>query len=215
MLVGMFYLIGVNHNAQSHPPGATLDKHQTELQLCLNESIDACHPKLIAIEESEDTLFVRNGVADESIPRNIARQHAIESMLCEPSNDEKVRIGYRHNSDICQEMFVTDLLRNCPPNLEQAAVLAVEIATMFPLRESFWIEKLKDHLQMEVIFVLGENHIDSFSCRLRALGVQSKVLFRGIGVAEARIAEFEAARRFPIENPELFCAMLQGIRRKQ
>jgi hypothetical protein len=212
----MFYLIGVNHNAQRHPPGATLDKHQTELQLRLNESIDAYRPKLIAVEESEDTLIdPRNGAADESIPRNIALLHGIDPMLCEHQDDEKAPIGYKNNLDIKLELAIAGLLCDCPLDLQDAAVLAVEIATMFPLRESFWIDKLKDHLQMEVIFVLGENHIDSFSCRLRTLGVQSKVLFRGIGVAEARIAEFEAARRFPIENPELFCAMLQRIRRKQ
>jgi len=212
----MFYLIGVNHDAQRHPPGAMLDKHQTELQLRLNESIEACDPKLIAVEESEDTLIdPRRGVADESIPRNIALLHGIDPMLCEPQDDEKAPIGYKSNLDIKQELAIAGLLCDCPLDLQDAAVLAVEIATMFPLRESFWIDKLKDHLQMEVIFVLGENHIDSFSCRLLALGVQSKVLFRGIGVTEARMAEFESARRFPIENPELFCAMLQGIRRKQ
>jgi hypothetical protein len=182
----------------------------------LNESIDAYRPKLIAVEESEDTLIdPRSGVADESIPRNIALLHGIDPMLCEPLDDEKAPIGYKNNLDIKQELAIAGLLCDCPLDLQDAAVLAVEIATMFPLRESFWIDKLKDHLQMEVIFVLGENHIDSFSCRLRALGVQSKVLFRGIGVTETKMAEFEAARRFPIENPELFCAMLQRISRKQ
>jgi hypothetical protein len=211
----MFYLIGVNHNVQRHPPGATLDKDQTEFQRRLNEAIDVHHPKLIAVEESEGTLLdKRNRVIDESIPRNAAQRHGIDLMLCEPSNDEKQRIGIMDKSQIPLELFTSGLLRNCPSSSENAAAYAVEIALIFPLREEFWIEKLKKHLRSEVIFILGEDHIDSFIRRLQALGIQGKALVRGIGVTEAKRAEFEAARRFPIENPELFCALLQGIREK-
>lgn len=198
----MFYLIGVNHNAQRHPPGATLDKDQAELQRRLNEAIDDHNPKLIAVEESVATLL-----NDESIPQNVAKQRGIEAMLCEPSNDEKSRCGYLDKPEIRLKLGFC----NCPPALEKTAADAVEIALNFPLREEFWIEKLKEHLQSEVIFVLGENHIDSFSRRLQARGIQSKVLAGGIGVIEAQRGEFEAARRFPIENPELFCAILQGM----
>jgi len=198
----MFYLIGVNHNAQRHPCGATLDKDQEELQRRLNEAIDDHHPELIAVEESVDTLL-----NDESIPRNAAEQHGIEAMLCEPSNDEKRRIGYMAKPQIGFKLSAC----NCPPSLEKTAADAVEIALNFPLREEFWLEKLKEHLRSEVIFVLGDDHIDSFSRRLQTLGIQDKVLVRGIGVTEARRAESEAARRFPIESPELFGAILQGM----
>lgn len=209
ILCCMFYLIGVNHDAQRHPPGATLDKDQTKLQRRLNEAIDVHHPKLIAVEESEDTLLDKGGVIDESIPRNAAQRRGIEAILCEPLNGEKRQIGCTDKSEIRLQL---EFLRNCPPGLEETVAYAVEIALNFPLREDFWIKKLKEHLQSEVVFVLGENHIDSFSRRLRTLGIHSKALVRGIGVTEAQMTECEAAKRFPIENPELFCAILQGIR---
>ena len=209
----MFYLIGVNHEAQRHPSGAMLDKDQRELQRRLNKAIDDHHPKLIAVEESEDTLLdKKNGVTDESIPRNFALRHKIDLMLCEPSDVEKQRIGYMDKSQIHRELFTSGLLRNCPSSLQNTAAYAVQIALIFPLREELWIEKLKEHLQSEVIFILGEDHIDSFMRRLQAHGIQSKSLVRGIGVTEAIRVESEAAKRFPTEKPELFCALLHGIR---
>jgi hypothetical protein len=211
----MFYLIGVNHNAQRFPPGSNLDGDQTKLERCLSKVIEDFHPKLIAVEENEDTLVdKRTGVVDESIPRNVAQRFGIEPMLLEPSDHDKTRLGYKCNSDIHAQLFTSDLLRDCPPSLQTAAVDAVEIAHVFPSRELFWIEKLKKYLESEVIVVLGENHVDSFSRRLKELGVPSKVLCRGIGVTAAKMCEIEAARRFPVENPNLFEAMLKGMSEK-
>jgi hypothetical protein len=208
----MFYLIGVNHNAQRHPPGATLDTDQAELQRCLEEAIDKYRPRLIAVEESDDTLFDRrSGITYESIPRSVAQRHRIDPMFCEPSDDEKKRIGYNDKSQIQLELFTSGLLRDCPSGLEGAAAHAVEVAVIFPIREEHWVQKLKEHLHSEVVFVLGEDHIEGFSGRLQARGVQSKVIFRNIGVSDAQKVESKAARRFPIENPDLFCAMLQQM----
>jgi hypothetical protein len=211
----MFYLIGVNHNSQSHLPGATLDRDQAELQRCLEISIEKYRPNLIAVEESDETLLdKKKGVTYESIPRNVAEAHGIESIFCEPSGDEKRRIGYKDQSQIHLELFTSGLLRDCPPGLEAAAAHAVAISLIFPLREEFWIEKLRKHNQLEVVFVLGEDHLDTFCRRLEGLGIQSKVLFRGIGVTAAQMCEIEAARRFPAEAPDLFEAMIKGMRER-
>jgi hypothetical protein len=211
----MFYLIGVNHNAQRFSPGSKLDGDQTKLEWCLSKAIKDCHPKLIAVEENEDTLVdKRTGVVDESIPRNIAQRHGIEPILLEPSDHDKTRLGYKCNSEIHAQLFTSGLLRDCPPSLQTAAVDAVEVALVFPLRELFWIEKLKKYLESEVIVVLGENHIDSFSRRLQELGVPSKVLCRGIGVTAAQMCEIEATKRFPADNPNLFEAMIKGMRER-
>jgi hypothetical protein len=208
----MFYLIGVNHKSQSHLPGATLDKDQAELQRCLEISIEKYRPNLIAVEESNDTLFdKKRGVTYESIPRNVARAHGIESIFCEPSGDEKKLIGYMGESQVHLELFTSGLLRDCPPGLEGAAAHAVAIALIFPLREKFWIEKLKKDIQLELVFVLGEDHLDTFCRRLEGLGIQSMVPFRGIGVTAAQMCEIKAARRFAAENPDLFEAMIKGM----
>jgi len=137
-LRGIFYLIGVNHNAQRFPPGSNLDGDQTKLERCLSKVIEDFHPKLIAVEENEDTLVdKRTGVVDESIPRNVAQRFGIEPMLLEPSDHDKTRLGYKCNSDIHAQLFTSDLLRDCPPSLQTAAVDAVEIAHVFPSRELF------------------------------------------------------------------------------
>ncbi|MGA2754209.1 MAG: hypothetical protein ABSE53_10595 [Terracidiphilus sp.] len=211
----MFYLIGVNHDAQRHPPGAMLSPDQAKLEGCLIKAIEQYHPALIAVEENEETLVDRrNGVfiVYESIPRNVARERGIEHLFCEPCSNEKKRIGYMSKSQICLELCASGLLSNCPPGLEGVAAHAVEIAVFFPAREEHWIQKLRRYLQSEVILVLGEAHIESFCCRLKAHNVPSKVLLRGIGVSNAQNAESEAARRFPNENPQMFSAMIQQVK---
>jgi hypothetical protein len=211
----MFYLIGVNHDVQRHAPGAEFNMHQAELERCLSAAIEKCQPALIAVEESEDTLKdKRKGVSVvyESIPRNIARRHAIEPMLCEPSDTWKAQYGCMDSLTLHLELSVSDLLRGVPSNQEKAAVAAVGMALFFPLREAYWLEQFKDYLQSDVIFVLGENHIDSFSSRLQALGVQVKVSCRGIGVTDANRVESAAARDFPAKNPGIFCRMLQHFK---
>ena len=208
----MFYLIGVNHNAQRHPPGSNLDADQSELQRCLEKAISEHHPTLIAVEESDDTLFnEKTGVVDASIPRNIALQHGIRITFCEPPKDEKDRIGYTCKSDILRDLFTAGMLNDVPSGMHGTAAHAVEIAVMFPKREKCWIERLKDHLHSEVVLVLGEDHIESFGRRLEALGIGSKVICSGIGVSNAQKMEFEAAKRFPIQHAELFRAMIRQI----
>ena len=115
----MFYLIGVNHDVQRHAPGAEFDAHQVELERCLSAAIEKCRPALIAVEESEDTLKdKRKGVCVvyESIPRNFARRHAIEPMLCEPSDDWKAQHGCMDSLTLHLELSVSDLLRGIPSN---------------------------------------------------------------------------------------------------
>lgn len=208
----MFHLIGVNHNAQRHSPGAVLDADQMELQRCLELAIKAHHPSLIAVEESEDTLLnKKSGEADESIPRKVALTHGIKPLFCEPTDEEKYRAGYKSKSQIHLELSIAGLLNNVPSGLQGVAAHAVEMAVTFPIREECWITKLKEYLGSEVVLVLGEDHIESFGRRLRAQGVESKVICSGIGVSTAQRMEVEAARKFPIENPKLFSAMIQHV----
>ena len=105
-------------------------------------------------------------------------------MLCEPSDDWKAQHGCMDSLTLHLELSVSDLLRGIPSNQEKAAIAAVGMALFFPLREKYWLDQFKDYLQSDVIFVLGDNHIDSFSSRLQALGVQVKVLCGGIGVTD-------------------------------
>jgi hypothetical protein len=206
----MFYLIGVNHEAQRHLPSAKLDEDQSKLERCLVEAIEQFHPILIAVEESEETLIERKKgacVTYESIPRNVAMRHRIQPMLFEPSEDYKSKHGYLDESMIVLELFTAGLFRYVPSSQQRVAAMALQIAVFFPIREKCWIEMLQNYLELDVVVVLGENHIESFGRRLQALGVPVKVLYRQIGVTDTQLAECSAAQRFPIDNPALFRKM--------
>lgn len=203
----MFYLIGVNHDkAQRYPPGATLGAGHEELQKRLEEAISAHKPRVIAVEESDDTLG-----AHVSIPRDVALRHGIKPIFCEPTSVERSQLGCKCNSHIYRELVLASLMRSVPCGLEEAAVLAVEMAVMFPKREGVWIEKLNDYLRLDVVLVLGENHIESFQGRLRLKDVGSTVLFHGIGVSDKEKMEFECAKRFQLEYPERYRKLFEHI----
>jgi hypothetical protein len=128
-------------------------------------------------------------------------------MLFEPSEDYKSKHGYLDESMILLELFTAGLFRDVPSNQQRVAAMALQIAVFFPIREKFWIEMLQNYLELDVIVVLGENHIESFGRRLQALGDPVKVLYRQIGVTDTQLAECSAAQRFPIDNPALFHKM--------
>jgi hypothetical protein len=207
----MVYLIGVNHDAQ-RSSGANLNQCQAELLQCLEIAIVDHRVKIIAVEESTDTLINQiSGETEESLPCQIASKHGIDVVFCEPSKLEKIQIGYKDNQQIHLKLFTSHLLVDVPLSEQQAAVYAVEIAVIFPRREDFWISKMKNYLHLNVVCVIGEDHIESFGLRLRQKGVVNEVLCHGIGVADAQKIRFENAKTFQSKCPELFTAMTQAI----
>ena len=49
-------------------------------------------------------------------------------------------------------------------------------------REEFWIERLKEVLQDNILFVCGEDHLESFKSKLNSCGILVEIVSRGWGM---------------------------------
>jgi len=204
----MYYLIGVNHDAQVHRPGTTLNEHHLALQSELTKAIERYRPSLIAVEESKDTLVGKDFIY-ESIPCTVARRFEIETRLCEPIEQERLALGLRDPWVVEDLIKTADFDNEIPECKHKVVAQAVATQLYFPLREQWWIDRLSDHRHSEVIFICGENHIETFSKRLESTGIAVQVIARDVGVNEDIKNRSDEAKRYPLENPELFAKCLR------
>jgi hypothetical protein len=131
-------------------------------------------PNLLAEEYTQTQLDVQRA---ESILQNIARRLNLPHIFVEPDLNERLTIGYRDNEGVEEQFRARSSVE-----LNSEFVAAHVIAHQFPLRESFWLGKLSDHLGSVVLFVCGDIHLYSFPKLLEQKGWTSKVHASGIGV---------------------------------
>src|SRR5689334_11016333 len=133
----MLYILGVAHRAQARTPDAQYTAAQQFFEFCLRRTIQEVRPAFIGEEDNEEFLANRGEI---SIAREIAAELGIEHRFCEPNKQERSAIGSKNFMAIALELAANESLSN--DELECKA-RAVEIASYFPLRERFWLERLK------------------------------------------------------------------------
>jgi hypothetical protein len=194
----MVHIIGLNHRAQARTIGGEFDEEQKIFRDCLLTAVEQIQPILIAEEDSEEALAVRRRV---SIAKSVAVEKGIEHRFCDPTTAERQAIGYRDGQMLECQLFMADRqgLSNDEIFLKARAV---EIGKYFPMRERFWLERLGECREADVIFVCGDLHIESFGNILDAENIPYSVVARGIGLTEED-ARFNQAVEYLRVHPEL------------
>jgi hypothetical protein len=202
----MFYLIGVNHDAQRYDDGVPLSRDQDQLKQCMIEAIDRIQPDIVGIEESIDSLAL-----SISIPCELAtnRINPIQCILCDPCKSYRSQHKLFSHREILREIQMSEWNFDIQAADHSAAAMALEFNYCFPLREEFWMGKMADFVNSHVIFVLGDHHIESFSERLRHRGLIPEVVARGIGANQQHANQLLDAKLFQINNQDLFDRLLR------
>ncbi len=185
----MIYLIGADHkHAQRRKCGEPLTECQLYFRSVVESAIQSVNPGLLAEEDHRDYLS-RAGADSILLEIATARQIADRHRLVDPNDAERERIGYRE--------------LNGPP-YEAVAYRAHEIMHQFPKREEFWLGKLLDYLNGEVLFVCGWGHIESFTALLARKGVSYSILANKIGACPADLEFYDGVRQYIKDNLERF-----------
>jgi hypothetical protein len=175
----MLYVIGVAHRAQAKTPDSQATEAQESFEGCLRGIIDEVRPDFIGEEDNEEFLCNRGEV---SITHKVAQEKGIKHRFCDPSTEERAKIGYQNFMVISQRVWMKE------PDLSNEELgiksRAIEIAQYFPIREQFWLHRLEGCRDVHAIFVCGDIHIESFTKLLESDGISFKVVQRGIGVNE-------------------------------
>ncbi len=223
----MIYLVGCNHDRhQRFFPAHGLRPGHEAFKAFIKGTVFKYNISLIAEELSdpkEPDLENPNRIPRSSVALHLINElraiRCIEHRYCEPCSRDKNRLGIGGGFPFIQEPCNRDfssLIRN-----KREAHLH-DIAHRWPIREKFWIERLVDGLDREVLFICGALHRCTFGSRLHAAGAETRVLDRffehEVGLCRSDICkeEFEAYRevrlhRFQTED-ECPCISLPNRR---
>jgi len=195
----MVHLIGVAHEAQASGSGKPETDAQALYAGVLERTVLAIHPRVVA-EEYNEEAEQENKM--RSIGKLIAGTLAVEHRFCDANKAERQQIGYIGPQELHLQISMHDRDWNISNQEAQAKGWAICIGRYFAIRERFWLEKLRDVLDHELVFVLGDGHVDSFTKLLADDGIKSRLVQRGIGVTEENAIAMENGLRYLQEHPE-------------
>jgi hypothetical protein len=195
----MIHLIGLAHEAQASPSGKPETEAQQRYADVLQKTIRDVHPCLVAEEYS---LESEQANKRRSIAKPIADGAGVEHRFCDPADAERKQIGYVGTQELHLMIQMHDPNWNISNEEAEAKAWAICIGRYFVVREKFWLDRIRDAADKDVVFVLGDGHIESFSKLLAAAGIESGVFERGIGLTAENTRLMENGLRYLREHPE-------------
>jgi hypothetical protein len=167
----MIYLLGTRHSIQTEwdSPGPQLSARFGRFKAFLGDAVEST--KVAAIGE-ETNLEIEGRTNKESIARLIAEgmHPPLLYVPCEANSEERKALGIPTAEEIldrCRREGIGGDFEQCRDS---------ELLKYFPLREKFWIERLRQVAVWPVLFLCGPDHIRTFSCRLTENGIPCKII---------------------------------------
>lgn len=189
----MVYLIGVNHlRVQRRYLGHELSAFHERYKWVVESAIKLYGPELLAEEDNVEFLPTEA----DSILLEIADTYSIGHRFIDPDSAERRKIGY------CSQREISEMCPNWPSG--SGVARAHEIAHHFPKREQFWLRKLRDSLNSEVLFVCGWGHIESFRALLAREGVAYSIIENNIGATPSELENDKNLRQYIRANVNEF-----------
>lgn len=174
----MVYIVGVNHLVQYNGP--VPEKLRTEFEQNLADLINKLKIKLLAEEFSEESLRDVYG-ASECTCRNAAVSCGIEHRFCDPEERERDRLGIPYYFDIRESVkrkynisdkIISDI--NLKKKVEDEARAVAK--SFWEARERFWVERIADRINENILFVCGHEHTDRLLNLLNDMGCPAEII---------------------------------------
>ena len=167
----MIYLLGIRHSLQTEwdCPGQNLSAKFERFKSFLTNTVRSTKVAAIAEETNQE---IEDRTNKKSIARLIAEgmHPPILYVPCEANSEERKALGIPTCEEIldrCRSQGMCDALEQCRDS---------ELLKYFPLREKFWIERLRQVADCTTLFLCGPNHIRTFSCRLTENAIPCKII---------------------------------------
>ncbi|MGB8993173.1 MAG: hypothetical protein WCD80_14055 [Desulfobaccales bacterium] len=167
----MIYLIGVDHQLQHNGNNCAESQKRSAFVQYLVNKIKELNISLIAEEFNFEALGKSQGT--NSSCKIAAQESGIEHRFCDPTTSERESIRIPSKNKIIMDLFgkpkkILNHIENKQVNDEERM--------FFTLREKFWIDKIKDKNQENVIFICGKDHIVSFKSLVNKEGFDAEEL---------------------------------------
>jgi hypothetical protein len=131
--------------------------------LCDTESID-----LLAEELSAEALDLWK--ATGSVVQQLATERLITHIFCDPNSDQRHELGIPNDDELKSKLGYGRCLK--PGQLEQ---FEIEERRFWSIREEFWLNRVLAITANKCLFVLGSDHVDSFSMLLSSRGFSTEI----------------------------------------
>lgn len=125
---------------------------------------------LVAEEMSEDARDAEFGVGS-TVPEKVAKKLGVKHLFCDPDSSERQSLGVKSRNEILLEAFFSDGDTDDDVEIEEM------VRASYRIRESSWLKKLKEANEDGVLFILGANHLQSFSEMLRLSGIEVSAVY--------------------------------------
>jgi hypothetical protein len=124
--------------------------------------------------EIKSAYEIRNGVE-------------IEHIFAEPCMAEKKARGYKEPEAI-KALLKVHNGRN--PTCEE--IMAHVIAHQHPIREEFWLDRVRDNLSKNILFVCGDIHLATFPILLQRERIGYEIIEERVGVRSTTTLDYRA-----------------------
>lgn len=160
------YLIGTNHAHQleGQKDGDSVSFSKYLSAFCSGKRVD-----LIAEELNEECISKWQAVG--SVAKSVASKLSIRHLFCDPGSEDRQRLGVLSDQDVAKKLGFGSCW-----TLQQAALIETEVRKSWPVRETFWLDRLRKIGFSRCAFVLGAKHIVTFNALLHAHGFTGYVV---------------------------------------
>lgn len=144
-------IVGTDHRFQMGSSDFTDDQHIAFINFIQTEAVQH---KASAICEENNIQALQEHSLTESTLEPLARQLGLAHKHCDPSHSERQVLGIRQENTI----RLQGLLSKHLTTEEEVAKL---LSKSHKLRETYWIQQIKELDKWPVLFVCGANHVTS------------------------------------------------------
>lgn len=159
----MVLLFGCDHRAQTHKKLEPDNDLQKIFRERLTNAIDKYRPTLIAEEHHPDILEKRGLL---SVAAEVALKKGIPHRFCEPSFEEKNKLGIKGPP--------------CVPPWDNYEAMHRYFMEEWPVREQFWIQQLSEDLNGTVIFICGGAHRETLRRQFELRNIKARIIEKGL-----------------------------------
>ncbi|MBI4995237.1 hypothetical protein HZC21_06425 [Candidatus Peregrinibacteria bacterium] len=162
----MIYLIGTRHEFQDSSSRSADEISREKFASYLEGAVKEYGVTLIAEEFQESRATV-------STIKHVADKLKIRSLFCDPNTEERKNIGIPSRGEIKSALNIIGAVYEGSVEDKQ---INEEQKKYHPIREKFWLNKIKIYTGEIIIFVCGQDHIVSFNSLLISNGFKTRVL---------------------------------------
>jgi hypothetical protein len=172
----MIYIIGVNHQTQYW------DGSDSLFLLSLRDWGSTLMLSLIAEELNQEAIDRQQALTRQtlaSVAQRAASILGVEHRFCDPNTSERADLKIPTTSEVRENLGLR-------VGQHEDLVEKEEMRRYWPLREKFWLDRIRDKSKEGILFVCGVSHVESFLSLLEANGLEAVVLHKDWGEVAAQ-----------------------------